>query len=123
MRRRDCNLPLSSKYLLIFVYFIYFEFTRAFLHFYQQSSQDTKQIVTRSATRARFYNRRFNMGLFSGHHFYILVMFLKYALDLYFLVNVDMLCTDLLVTTRLVYKIYKRNSIVLSRLCLEAVDI
>jgi hypothetical protein len=63
------------------------------------------------------------MGLFSGHHFYIHVMFLKYALDLYFLVNVDMLCTDLLVTTRLVYKIYKRNSIVLSRLCLEAVDI
>ena len=31
-----------------------------------------------------------------------------------FLVNVDMLCTDLLVTTRIVYKIFKRNSIVLS---------
>jgi hypothetical protein len=41
------------------------------------------------------------MGLFSGHNFYIHVMFLKYALDLSFLVNVDMLCTDLLVTTRL----------------------
>ena len=33
-----------------------------------------------------------------------------------FLVNVDMLCTDLLVTTRLVYKIFKRKSIVLSSL-------
>ena len=29
-------------------------------------------------------------GLFSGHHFYIHVKFLKYALDLSFLVNVDM---------------------------------
>jgi hypothetical protein len=55
------------------------------------------------------------MGLFSGHHLYIHVMFLKYALDLSFLVNVDMLCTDLLVITRLVYKIFKGNSIVLSR--------
>jgi hypothetical protein len=45
-------------------------------------------------------------GLSSGHHFYIqYVMFLKYALDLSFLANVDILCTDLLVTTRLVYKI------------------
>jgi hypothetical protein len=51
-------------------------------------------------------------GLFSGHHFYILyVMFLKYALDLSFLVNVDMLCTDLFATTRLVYQIFKRDSI------------
>jgi hypothetical protein len=52
------------------------------------------------------------MGLFSdsGHHFHIHVMFLKYALDLSFLVNVDMLCTDLLVSTRLVYKIFKART-------------
>jgi hypothetical protein len=37
-------------------------------------------------------------------------------LDLSFLVNVDMLCTDLLVTTHLVHEIFKRNSIVLSRI-------
>ena len=64
LKHKFCEL-LSSKYLLIFVYFINFEFTRAFLHFYQQSSQDTKQIVTRSATRARFYNRRFLIWGFS----------------------------------------------------------
>ena len=55
------------------------------------------------------------MGLFSGHHLYIHVMFLKYALDLSFLVNVDMLSTDLLLNMRLVNKIFKGNSIVLSR--------
>ena len=49
---------IKFKILATFVYFTYFEFTRAFLQFYQHSSQDTKQIVTRSATRARFYNRR-----------------------------------------------------------------
>jgi hypothetical protein len=44
-------------------------------------------------------------------------MFLKYAMiDLPFLaVNVDMLYTYLLVTPRLVYEIFKRNSIVLSK--------
>jgi hypothetical protein len=49
-------LPVTSKYLLIFVYFICFEFTRTFLHFYQQSYQETKQIVTRSALLCYYYS-------------------------------------------------------------------
>jgi hypothetical protein len=47
-KHKFCEL-LRSKYLLIFVYFLCFEFTRTFLHCYLQSSQETKQIVTRSA--------------------------------------------------------------------------
>ena len=40
---------IRSKYLLIFVCFLCFEFARTFLHSYLQSSQETKQVVTRSA--------------------------------------------------------------------------
>ena len=42
--------------MLIFVYFICFEFTRTFLHFHQQSSQETKQIVSRSALSCYYYS-------------------------------------------------------------------
>ena len=52
-KHKFCEL-LSSKYLLIFVYFICFEFARTFLHFYQQSSQETKQIVTYVVINALF---------------------------------------------------------------------
>ena len=66
-KHKFCEL-LRSKYLLIFVYFLCFEFTRTFLHSYLQSSQEAKQIVTRSALRSCCYSMHALFTLERGYN-------------------------------------------------------